>query len=129
MNDTGTVRRVQRVGHLGAQVEDVVHGQRPARDAGLERLALEQFHDHELLPVVLTDVVQRADVGMAEGRDDARFAQEAIHRLRIAAGLDGQQLDGDVATETGVLGLIHHAHTAAAQLRDDAVVGNGAADQ
>ena len=65
-----------------AELEQVVERQRPARDARLERLALEQLHHHELLAVVLADVVQRADVRMAQRRDDARFAQEAIHRLR-----------------------------------------------
>ena len=55
----------------------------------LQRLALEQLHHHELLAVVLADVVERADVRMVQDRDDARFALEALDRLGVAHSLVG----------------------------------------
>jgi hypothetical protein len=37
----------------------------------------------------------------------------------------GQELQGDRATKLGVLSLVDHAHPAAAQLLDDAVMRDG----
>ena len=82
----------------------------PRADARLERLALEQLHHHELLAVVLADVVQRADVRMAQRRDDPGLAQEALHRLGDRSGVGGQQLDRHMPPEPRVLGLVDDAH-------------------
>ena len=40
----------------------------------------------------------------------------------------GQKLQRDETVEPSVLGFVDHAHTAAAELVDDAVVRNGSAD-
>ena len=39
----------------------------------------------------------------------------------VAREVGWQKLDGDVAIQPGVGGLVHHAHPAGAKLRDDAV--------
>ena len=49
-------------------------------------------------------------------------------RLGIGAGLVGQELDGDLAAEARVFGLVHHAHAARAEARQHAVVRDGFAD-
>ena len=113
MDDARRVRGIERVGDLLAEIEQIVDRQRTARDARLQRLAFQQLHHHELLAVVLADVVQRADVRMAQRRDDARFAKEAVHRVGHAAGVGREQLERHVTPEPRVLGLIHHAHAAA----------------
>ena len=45
-----------------------------------------------------------------------------------AGNFIGQELQGDEAVQTSVLGLVHYAHAAAAELFDDAVVRDGLAD-
>ena len=40
----------------------------------------------------------------------------------------GQELQCDDTAQTGVLGLVDHAHAAFAELLDDLVVGDGLAD-
>ena len=49
MDDALGMRGLERVGHLGAELQHFVHGERTAGDAILQRLAIEQLHHHELL--------------------------------------------------------------------------------
>ena len=65
---------------------------------------------------------------MIQRRRGARLAPKAFERLRIAGHVVGQELQSHEAAKLGVLGLVDDAHTAAAELLDDAVVGNGLAD-
>ena len=94
----------------------------------LERDAIEEFHGDEGMPLVLADVVDRADVGMIQGRGSLRLALEAAEGLRIARDVVGQELHGDETVKARVLGLVHHAHSAATQFLDDAVVRDGSPD-
>jgi len=57
-----------------------------------ESLAVEKLHHHEGLAFVLADLVDGADVGVVERRGSARFAPEALQRLRIAGNVLGQEL-------------------------------------
>ncbi len=109
-------------------LEQFVERHRLVADAALERLAVEQLHDDELLPVVIADVVQRADVRVVERGRDARFALEALDCLRIAREVGRQHLDGDLAAEPRVLGAIDDAHAAAVEDFDDAVMRDRLAD-
>jgi hypothetical protein len=56
------------------------------------------------------------------------FPAKAFERLQVLRHILGQELERDKATEGGVLGLLDHAHAAAAQLLEDAVVRDGLAD-
>ena len=51
--------------------------QRPARDAVLQRHAVQKLHGDERLAVLLADVVDRADVGMVQRGGGLRLALEA----------------------------------------------------
>ena len=104
------------------------HLHRPARDPVLQRQAIQKLHGDERLAVVLADLVNRADVGMVQRRGRLRFAPEALQRLRVLGHIIGQELQSDKAAELCVLGLVDHAHPAATELLDDAVVRDGLAD-
>src|ERR1019366_4108996 len=94
----------------------------------LQRHAVEKFHSEEHLPVLLANVVDRANIGMIQCRGSLRFALETGERLWIAGKLFRQEPEGDEALKPGVLGLVHHAHATAAELTDDAVVRDSGVD-
>ncbi len=73
------------------------------------------------VPVLLADVVERADVRMVELRDRAGFAVEPLAELRISGEGFGQDLDGDDAIEARVAGLVDLAHAAGAEGGEDLV--------
>ena len=101
---------------------------RPDGDAVLQRLPLQALHDDEGPPLVLADVVDGADVGMIQGRGGLRLTLEALAGGRVVEVGLGKELQRDVAVKASVLGLVDDAHAPAAQLLDDAVVGDGLAD-
>ena len=122
MDDARAVRLVERVADLDRDRQRLVDRERAAcRAACGERLAFEILQDEEVDAVLLADVEQRADVRVAERRDRARLALEALAQLRIAGERRGQDLDRDHAIEPGIARPIHFAHAARADEGDDFV--------
>ncbi len=128
MDDPLGVGGIQRVGDLDRQVQDLRRLHRLSADAVLECLALQQLHGDEGLPLVLVDVVDRADVGVVEGGGGLGLAPEPLEGDPIAEELLGQELQGNGPVEAGVLGLVDDTHPSAAKLLEDPVVGDGLAD-
>src|SRR5688572_7151430 len=75
-----------------------------------------------------SDVVERADMRMIQVGNDMRFAFEALDGVGVRAHLVGQELDGHLAPEPRVFGLVHHSHAAGAETGQDLVMRNGLAD-
>ena len=61
---------------------------------------------------------------MIQGGSGLCFALESRLGMRILSNLVGEELQGDKTAQFYVLGLVDHTHPAAAQLLDDAEVGN-----
>ena len=61
---------------------------------------------------------------MIQSRCSTRFPLKTLARLRILCQLFGKELQGHAAAKTLVFRLVNHAHSAAAQLLDDAVMGD-----
>ena len=97
-------------------------------NAVLESLALEQLHGDKRTAFEFSNIVNRADVRMIERGCSARFAAESLDRLRILGNVVGKEFQRNVSAEARVLGFVDHAHASAAQFFQDAVVGNGAAN-
>jgi len=86
----------------------------------MQRRSLEVLH-HE---VIGADVVQDADVRMAQRRNGSRFLQRAL------AVPGSERLDRHRSTQTGVDRLVHRAHSAFANLREDLIwAGPGTGSQ
>ena len=115
---------VESVGDLDAQIEHRLDLQWLATDYVPERLPLQQFHGDEGSPINLIDFVDGADVRVVQRGRSFGLPLEAAEGLRVVGEFVGKELQGDVATELQVFRLIHHTHSAAADLAEDAVVGN-----
>ena len=94
----------------------------------LQRHAIEKFHYDEKAAFLTTDFMDRANVGMVEGRSGTRLTTETFQRLRVLCQFIWQEFERYEAPELNILGLEDHAHTAATDLLDDAVVRDGLAD-
>ena len=82
VDDPIGMRGIQCVGNLDRQVHKGFGVHRPIRNEMLQRHAIEKFHGDERLPVLLANVVNRADVGMIQRRCSLRFALKAGESLR-----------------------------------------------
>ena len=87
----------------------------------LQRHAVQILHGDERLPVLLADVIDRADVGVVQGGRRLRLALETGQSLRVPSHF-GEELQGDKTVKTRVLSLVDDAHAAATKLLDNAVV-------
>ena len=128
VNDAFGVRSRQSVGHLNADVENLIDFHRLPAEALFQAYALELLHDNEGMSGVVVDVVDGANAGMVQLGSGASFAQEAFERLGVVHHLLGNELEGDVTCEAGVFRLIHHTHAATTELSHDVVVGDCLAD-
>ena len=78
---------------------------------------------------MLTEFVDVADIGVLKRGCGARFAAEALQRLRIATQFLRQELQCDLAAQLQVLGAIDHSHSSAADDGQHPIVGDGSANQ
>ena len=88
----------------------------------LQRHAIEVLHDNEGLPVFLSNFMDSADIRMVQCGRRLRFALEACQGLNIFGDIVGQEFERDQAMQPGVFRFVHHAHAAAPEFLDNAVV-------
>ncbi len=129
MNDAFGVSGVEGVGNVSADFEKALDFDGRVGDDVLERGAFHVFHDDEDAAVVFLDVVDGADVRMVEGGGGASFSLEALEGLWILGDVVGKKFQGYETAEFGVFGFVNDTHSAAAEFFDDAVIGDGLADE
>ena len=78
MNKTKLVGVGQRIGNLRRKADCLLWQQRSLRQAALQCFTLDQLHDEEVHAILMTDVMQRADVRMREFRNSFRFAVQSL---------------------------------------------------
>ena len=78
---------------------------------------------------MLFDLINRADVGMVEGRGSACFGLKAFQCTRITRHFFRQKLQGNTTTQFQVLRLVYHSHSPATEDFQNSVVGNFLANQ
>src|SRR2546427_6014823 len=121
--------RIQSIGNFDSERQHHLDVQWFAGDPVLQCHAVQKLHGNESLTILLTDVVNRADVRMVEGGSRLRLALEAGQCLRVSGNLLRQELQCDETMEPSVLSLIDNTHAPAAEFLDDPVVRNGLADE
>ena len=120
MDDAFRVGGFERVGDLNSQVEHLIEGEWLFGDPVFQRLPFKQLHrderDQFAAIVHHINFVNRADIRMVQRRGCACFALKSLKRRAILRKSFRQELQGHLAAELGVLGLVHDAHAAAAEL-------------
>lgn len=97
VHDAFGVRRVQSIGDLNAQVQQLPQLQRLATDAFPQRLPFQQLHDKEGAALVLANVIEGADIGVIQRGGGAGLPLET-------------ELQRDGAAEACTFGLVDFAH-------------------
>ena len=128
MNNAFGVGSGEGVGYLNSDIEQLLNVHGLATNVLLEAVPLQLFHDDEGMAVMILDFVDGADAGMVQQGGGAGLALEALHGFAVAGEIIGKKLDGDVAAEPHVFRFVDHAHAAAAQLTQNAVMGDRLAD-
>jgi hypothetical protein len=93
-----------------------------ADDLG-QRDAVDVFHRHERLMVVLTGIVDGDDVLVAQVAGGACLAQEALDQLVLEEEI-AEDFDGEEAVEIRVARKVDGAHPAVAETADDLVLAD-----
>jgi hypothetical protein len=128
MDHACLVGRLQGLGHLNRDGHRLVHGHGAPPQPLLEILAINQFHDQDVVVVEVLEAEQRGDVRVVQRRQDLGLALEPGVPVVVEGEIRRQKLQGDAATESGVVGPPHLAHSALAQLPGDAVRADLGAD-
>jgi len=124
VDDPFLVRGHEPGQHLRHDVDHVLERQAPlAGDAVGERFAEQALH-HEVRAAVVerAQVVDLADVRVADGARRARFLMKALHRRPLSRLRRVQHLHGDAAPQRDVLRLEHGAHPPLAEHRADEIL-------
>ena len=107
-----SVRLVQRIGNLDRVLQHLLQRQRTFHEPLRERLAFQIFHHQIIGPVLLADVVKRADVGMIQAGNRLCFALESLAQFGTIRKMRRQNFDGDSSIEARVAGFVNLAHPA-----------------
>ena len=83
-------------------------------DSLVKRLTFDVLHDDKIFLVLRDDVVDGDYVGMIEFRCNAGFPEEPSTAVFRGRGTCSDALDGDMAVETPVLGLVNFARASGA---------------
>ncbi len=100
----------------------------PGTDAVLQGHAIEKLHGDEGLTVLVTDVVDGADVGMIQGGSRLGFALKACQSLRVPRNIFWEKFQRDEAVQASVFCFVNDSHATTAELVDDAVVRDSLAN-
>ena len=118
MDDPLAMGPVQGIGHLDGTAQQVGGGKRAALDPIRERFAFEVLHHQVVNPILISDVVQCADVRMTQTRDGARLTLEPLAKLGTGGEMGGEHLDGDLAVQARVAGAVNLTHAAGTERGD-----------
>ncbi len=124
VDDSFGVRRLERVRDLDARRQQLLELHGPALDPVLQGAPFQQFHGDEVLPILLVDFVDGADIGMVQSGSGAGFPLKTLDRLPVTRVLRRQELQRHAAAELRVFRAVDDTHASAAELFQDAIVGD-----
>jgi hypothetical protein len=86
-----------------------------------ERLAIKKLGDEVVNAVLLSDIVNGEEIGMAQRAEHAGFLLEALQAVGIAGERFRKNFDGDGAVQARVARTVDLAHAARAERGDNFV--------
>jgi hypothetical protein len=128
MDDALGVRGIECVRELDRDIQQVRDLQRSTVDAIAEALAPEGLHHDVRCALIVADVEDGADAGVAQGARRACLDSKPLERLVAGRRLRWEELERDLPAQSFVFGEIHDTHAARTECTEYAVVGDGAAD-
>jgi hypothetical protein len=121
VDDAGLVRRCERVSDLDADLKGLVERELAAGEAVREGLPVQILHHEVIGAVLLTDVVECADVRVGQRRDCTRFTLEPLPGGRVVGQLRREHLEGDGAVQARISRTVDLPHAARTSRADDFV--------
>ena len=115
MHDAAGVCSRQRTCDLDRHIQDFCRRHRLRAQPFPQGCAFDELGRDERRGAGLIDLVDGDDVRMVQARCCPGFLCETPHAVGIGSNLVGQNLQGDLAIEPGVLRQVHFTHTAGAQ--------------
>src|SRR5215475_577975 len=94
-----------------------------------QRLPVQKLHGDEGTPTRFANVVNRTDIGMVQCGGSLSFAPKSCECMLVTGDTLRKEFQGNEAMQTDVFGLVHHTHTAATELLNNAVMRDGLADE
>ena len=128
MNDALLMRGIERFGHIERNLQGAVEVHGMAVENLEERVPFHELHGNVGTAGVLTDLVDRANVGVVESGSGAGLASEAFQRGGVFAQLVGQKFECHETAKIDVLGLVDEPHAPTAEQLNDAVMRDDRVD-
>src|SRR5262249_53336403 len=127
VHDRSIMGMRQSVRDLDAISEHTFDRQPGICDQSTQRSSFDEFHHYVEFVPSLADLMDGADVRMVQTRSRTRLAQQVI-ASKLVERIFGQDLKGDIALQKFVVSAIDDAHSAFADLAQDAIVVNRSAN-
>ena len=121
MDDALLVRGVERFGDLTRGLQCVLDWKGTGLQPICQRGALDELEDQALEPLGVFHPVDGGDVLVVERRQKFGFALEPGQTLGISQERFREDLDGDIALQSGIACPIDLSHAARSDERDDFV--------
>ena len=121
MHDAAAMEGGERIEHRQRDGQGFEWRHGPTGDARGQRFPVEQFHDEIGLALSLVELVEGADVRVADASGGPGLPAKPFPRHVVGQRLGTNHLDGDIPVQPVVVPGIHDAHAALAKRSDDSI--------
>src|ERR1700730_10104312 len=107
MHHVSAMRSLKSTRNLNRDRKRLLQGKRSLRQPRGQRVSFEILHYQVIDAVLMTDVVEDANMGMIRAGDGFRFAFEPLPKLGVPGKVRGQNLDSNGSIQTRIFSAIH----------------------
>src|SRR5262245_28838842 len=121
MDQSVPVDLIQRIRNLDRILDDIIYRQCASFEPLREGFSFQVFHDEIVEPVLVSDIMNHANVRVVESRYGLRLASKALVDFRLLGNILEKNLDRNIAVKTGISRFVHFTHAARTNGRKDKV--------
>jgi hypothetical protein len=118
MGDACPMRAVERIANFRGDPQRLIQRQRTFLQTPVQAFAFQVLHHQEAGAVLVSDIVQSANIRMIQSRNRSRLSLEPLPHLRDARTGRRQDLDRHGPGKPGVFRAVDLPHSASAQQGD-----------